>query len=49
MNPEQPVVEVTPDVRLTFSSSVSCETRSLALVMASAQATAASCCANFSH
>lgn len=47
MKPEQPVVVVTPDVRLTFSSSVSCETNSLALVIASAQAPVASCWAEF--
>lgn len=49
MKPEQPVVEVTPDVRLTFSSRVSCETRSLALVMASAQSPVASCRAEASR
>lgn len=47
MNPEQPVVVVTPDVRLTFSSIVSCETSSLAFVIESAQAPVAACSADF--
>lgn len=43
--PAQPVVGVMPPVKLTFSSSVICDTKALALVMALSHSPVASCSA----